>query len=328
MAGADTIDSVLGPLSTSLSGIKLLMKAALDVKPWLTEPAIVPIPWDSKQVVVDDRPLKVAVMWHDGVVKPHPPITRALESVVDKLKSLSNITIVDWQPHLHDEAWAIISNLYYPDGGAEDAEAIDSSGEPWRPLTSWVIKENPCVKKLTQGELNYWLEEREIYRKEYANIWTATSTGRNPVSGDVEGMVDIILCPVGPGVAPEHGTAKYWCYTSQWNLLNYPAVVFPVSKVDASVDVPDKKYKPKKGVDKDNWDLCRLHCFTINHLLTLQTTRKSSTDSRFHYNWWEGDLRMRRSSQSWSIWKRRSAFLSCNSPNLEITCSVCGGPRD
>ncbi|KAF2811031.1 amidase [Mytilinidion resinicola] len=261
MAGADTIDSVPGPLSTSLSGIKLFMKAVLDARPWLTEPAIVPISWDSNLALTDRQPLKVAVMWHDGVVKPHPPVTRALSSVVEKLRSLSNVTIVDWKPHLHDEAWAIISNLYYPDGGEEDAAAIDSSGEPWRPLTKWIIKENPCVKELTRGELNYWLEEREAYRKEYANAWTATATGGNSATGDLGGMVDIILCPVGPGVAPEHGTAKYWCYTSQWNLLNYPAVVFPVSKVDAGVDVKDGAYEPKRGVDRDNWDLYDPHKF-------------------------------------------------------------------
>ena len=40
---------------------------------------------------------------HDGVVTPHPPITRALQSVV---KALPNISLIDWTPHLHDKAWA------------------------------------------------------------------------------------------------------------------------------------------------------------------------------------------------------------------------------
>ena len=88
-------------------------------------------------------------MWHDNVVTPHPPITRALQEVVSRLQTLPNVEVVDWKPHLHDEAWAIISSLYFTDGGAEDAATIAESGEPWRPLTKWIIKENPCVKKLT-----------------------------------------------------------------------------------------------------------------------------------------------------------------------------------
>lgn len=45
---------------------------------------------------------------------------------------------------------------------------------------------------------------------------------------------------VGPGVAPFHNTAKYWGYTSQWNLLDYPTVVLPVTKSDKNTDKTDK----------------------------------------------------------------------------------------
>lgn len=63
--------------------------------------------------------------------------------------------------------------------------------------------------------------------------------------------VDAILCPVGPGCAPPHDQAKYWNYTSQWNLLEYPAVAFPVGRVDQS-DVPDAQYVPQNEDDKFN----------------------------------------------------------------------------
>ena len=204
-------------------------------------------------------------MWHDGVVQPHPPITRALETVAGKLASVPNVETVDWRPHLHDEAWAITSTLYYPDGGAEDAEVLAASGEPWRPLTTWLLRENPCVKKLQMRELWYWLEEREAYRSEYAAVWNGTAsrpeekeeeeedpeTGRSP-----GGMVDAILCPVGPGVAPRHDTARYWCYTSQWNLLDYPAVSFPVCKVEKGPDGGKERKEFLGDLDRENWKLC------------------------------------------------------------------------
>jgi amidase len=256
MPGADPVVTVVGPLSTSLAGITLFMKTLADAKPWLSEPVLIPLPWNSSFKISLHQPLKIGVLWHDGVVKPHPPITRALRSVVSRLKATPNVSVVDWKPYLHDEAWAIISSLYFTDGGGEDASAMAASGEPWRPLTKWIIRENPCVKKLSMQELCYWQEEREAYRKEYAKVWNDTATGWNNETGEMEGFVDAVLCPVGPGVAPLHNTAKYWGYTSQWNLLDYPAVVFPVGKVDAAVDVAESGYSPMNDVDRDNWKLC------------------------------------------------------------------------
>ncbi|PSN60183.1 amidase [Corynespora cassiicola Philippines] len=247
MAGADTVETVLGPMSTSISGLKLFMKTIIDSQPWMTEPALIPMPWRSFEFPAD-RPLKIGVLWHDGVVRPHPPVSRALKSVSTKLKE-NNIDVVDFEPYLHDEAWAIISSLYYPDGGEADTEMIESSGEPWRPLSKWIIKDNPCVKKLSVGELAYWLEEREAYRKEYALHWNKFG-------------IDALLCPVGPGVAPKHNTAKYWGYTSQWNLLDYPGAVFPVLKVDKEKDDWESDEKPLSGQDEDNrklWDSEEFH---------------------------------------------------------------------
>jgi amidase len=232
------------------------MSTVLSAKPWFSEPALIPLPWNSSFQISPRQPLKIGVLWHDNVVRPHPPITHALQSITLRLKSIPNVSIVDWQPHLHDEAWAIISSLYFTDAGTEDAAVMAASGEPWRPLTKWIIKENPCVKKLSMQELWYWQEEREAYRAEYAKLWNETATGRNGETGELEGVVDAILCPVGPGVAPLHNTARYWGYTSQWNLLDYPALMFPVSKVDARVDTAEKGYKPMNDVDRDNWNLC------------------------------------------------------------------------
>jgi amidase len=124
-------------------------------------------------------------------------------------------------------------------------------------LTNWIIKENPCVKKLSPQTLYYWQEERVAYRKEYAKVWNDTTTGRDE-RGRPEGMVDTILCPVGPGVAPAHNTTKYWGYKGRCNLLNYPAVVFLVGKADKIMDVPTKDFKAMTDVDEDNWKFCEL----------------------------------------------------------------------
>ncbi|KAK3202087.1 hypothetical protein GRF29_161g85268 [Pseudopithomyces chartarum] len=241
MAGADSVESVLGPMSTSLPGLQHFMKTIIDSQPWLTEPALLPFPWREYNLPTD-RPLRIGVLWNDQIVRPHPPITRALKSLADRMQG-SGIEVVDFKPYLHEEAWAIIASLYFTDGGEADGQAINASGEPWRPLSEWIITQNSCVKKLDVGELTYWLEEREAYRKEYALHWNELG-------------VDAVLCPVGPGVAPKHNTAKYWWYTSQWNLLDYPAVAFPVTKVDRSVDVlgEEQSLSDHDAYNRGLWD--------------------------------------------------------------------------
>ena len=327
MAGADPIPGVIGPLSTSLQGIKLFMEIILKAKPWFSEPALIPLPWNSSFEISPNDPLKIGVMWHDNVVTPHPPITRAMHEIVTRLKTISNIEIVDWNPYLHDEAWAIISSLYFTDGGAEDAATIAESGEPWRPLTKWMIKENPCVKKLTPQKLYYWQEEREAYRKEYAKVWNQTATGRNAM-GDLEGMVDVILCPVGPGVAPAHDTAKYWGYTSQWNLLDYPAVVFPVSKVEKEKDAKSLAFKPMTDLDEENWKLCRYLCsllvdFTDCEQMILRNLKDSPSRCRL----WDGGLKMRKFLPSCNISRDRLIY-HLKTPLSIIQSSIRVGPDE
>ncbi len=70
--------------------------------------------------------------------------------------------------------------------------------------------------------------QRENYRCEHAKHWNDTATGS--IDGDGrQRPVDVILCPAGPGAAPPLNCARYWGYTAQWNLLDCPAIVFPVS---------------------------------------------------------------------------------------------------
>jgi Asp-tRNA(Asn)/Glu-tRNA(Gln) amidotransferase A subunit family amidase len=85
----------------------LFIKTIIDAKPWYKEPSLLPFPWkDAKSFV--GKKLKVAVLWDDGVVKPHPPVTRALKQVEDKLKAKDNVEVVEWKPYKHDLAWELI----------------------------------------------------------------------------------------------------------------------------------------------------------------------------------------------------------------------------
>ena len=81
--GQDSIPSVLGPLSNSLEGLKILMKAVADAKPWLKDPLARRKKWDEEEYALVDhghgKKLCFAILWNDGHVTAHPPILRALE---------------------------------------------------------------------------------------------------------------------------------------------------------------------------------------------------------------------------------------------------------
>ncbi len=85
-------------MSTSLGGLELGLKSVLATCPWYQDPAVVPIPY--RQQAADDilarvksdgtathRPLKLGILWTNGIVEPHPPIRRGLKIVAESLKS-------------------------------------------------------------------------------------------------------------------------------------------------------------------------------------------------------------------------------------------------
>jgi amidase len=110
MIGAEHIIPCIGPMSTSLYGLKVFVQTLIAAKPWLVEPSLLPFEWKDQSQLwkKGGKKLKVAVIWDDGVVRPHPPILRGLKEVVDKLKASESVEVVDWTPYKHDEAWSII----------------------------------------------------------------------------------------------------------------------------------------------------------------------------------------------------------------------------
>ena len=157
------------------------------------------------------------------------------------------------------------------DGGDQITELIESSGEPWRPLSRFIVSENPHVRHRNISEILDLKQRKEKYNLEYAQresakintcyVFTYTTDWSSTASsidenGDLQDAVDVILCPAFPGVAPPLNTSRYWGYTSQWNLLDYPALVFPVTTVDPALDVRDEGYLPRNEQDHYNHALC------------------------------------------------------------------------
>lgn len=102
--GQEHVPSVIGPMTRNLASLVAVTKSVLDASPWDLDPKCCPVPWRSELFdSVQSRPLVIAVMRDDGVVRLHPPVARVLEEVASKLKDAGH-EVVAWSPGtLHQE---------------------------------------------------------------------------------------------------------------------------------------------------------------------------------------------------------------------------------
>lgn len=103
MDGQNTVLSVIGPLAPNLRSLKMIFQAVLTKMPWYHDPLVLEIPWRNEiehqtrkliqASVHDPSRLAFAVMRHDGVVRPHPPVARGLEIIEQVIKKLGHRVI-------------------------------------------------------------------------------------------------------------------------------------------------------------------------------------------------------------------------------------------
>lgn len=101
--GQDHVPSSVGPLTRSLPSLTLVMKELIRLEPWKHDARCVSIPW--REEIFEDfrsKPLTIGLLIDDGVVRPHPPITRVLLSLVESLEAAGH-DIVEWNSNLHAE---------------------------------------------------------------------------------------------------------------------------------------------------------------------------------------------------------------------------------
>ncbi|KAI1608146.1 general amidase [Exophiala viscosa] len=228
MLGQETVPSVIGPMSSSYTGLVEFMKAIASQEPWLHDPIVLEKPWNEAAFEAPQKKGKLtfAMMWDDGVTRVHPPITRAQKAVVAALTAAGH-EIIDWSPVNHVEGTAILDVVYKADGGKDIADECAASGEPILPGLG-----EGASKHLTVWEAWQLNKRRDAFRKTYLDAWNASA------SKTANGLpVDAIISPVAPFVAAVLTENDNLDYTSIWNLLDYPSVVFPTGlRVDVGID--------------------------------------------------------------------------------------------
>lgn len=117
MDGQPLILSVVGPLAHSVATLRLAVRTCLAQQPWLHDPVIIELPWRDamEQAVLDAAAatpgqLTFGIMRDDGLVRPLPPVRRALDIVVATIAKLGHQT-VEWTPPSHKIALDIVVRL-------------------------------------------------------------------------------------------------------------------------------------------------------------------------------------------------------------------------
>ncbi|KAJ2992004.1 hypothetical protein NUW58_g2320 [Xylaria curta] len=253
--GENTYRSTIGILSTSLGGLNLLLQADLSCKPWLKDPSVVPIPFREDVLKEYEAranpdgtangtiPLKFGVLWTDGVVQPHPPITRGLNMVVEAIRSAGH-KIVDWNPPAQEVGRAIHLAFLKADGAYDIHSQLNLSGEPLIPDLRKSFKLREPMNLLKYQDLTL---QGLKYEADYSDYWNSTAEQDGQI-------VDAVIMPVAPHAAVIPGKYYHTGYTQVINLLNYSVVVIPVTKADRLIDTVDSSYEPLNDLDRMNWE--------------------------------------------------------------------------
>lgn len=220
MDGQNTVVSVIGPLAGSVASLQFAMRAIISMQPWLHDPLCLEMPWridheqQMAQLLTSGQPLAFGVVKHDGVVQPHPPVSRGVDIVTEALLSLGH-KVMDWQPDPpHMNLFDITFLSWQYDGGRNVHEAFALSGEPPSPQIEGVYGKKPKEEKTATHIHETNVAKREA-QKSYMEYWNSsaetTGTGR---------PVDCIICPVAPSAAAAPTHMRHYANTMWVNCLD------------------------------------------------------------------------------------------------------------
>lgn len=246
-AGQESVPAVAGPMARSIDDLELWMKAYINEgKPWESDSTSLPMPWrDVSTPKIGD--LTVAIIRDDGLIRVSPPIRRALNTVVEKLKG-AGAKIIEFDPPNTKLAYETVHKMYNCDGNHMQRKLLSGSNEPLTKLTKWNLNYGEGAKHYdvaSNRELNV---TRDQLRDQYNDFM-------------VQNKVDFILSPTYNNVAPHSEEVYNWSYTSLWNILDFPTLSFQTGIFqDPTKDKwteEDTKYKYRSKLEQlenENYD--------------------------------------------------------------------------
>ncbi|KAL4933684.1 amidase signature domain-containing protein [Aspergillus undulatus] len=252
--GQEVMPTVVGIMGHSVDALQLILKSLLLIKPWLHDPYTLPIPWRAEKEYIPSKELgykpAFGFLTNDGVLTPHPPISRAMEIVKEALQSKGH-QLIDWDwPHSREtiNIHPYQCSIARGDGCHDVYDAVHLSGEPFVPEIMNLFPNGKPRAPLPLPQYEEVVRDMKDYRKRYLDYWSSTAerTGDRPV--------EALLSPVTPyaGVLP----GKFYpsTYTSSVNVLDYASVVIPVTFADKRIDIVSPNFKALNEEDRINME--------------------------------------------------------------------------
>ncbi|KAJ5347919.1 uncharacterized protein N7506_001172 [Penicillium brevicompactum] len=221
MVGQKAVPNTVGPMSCSLAGLELWSRAVLNSEAWMrADPDCFPIPYREVEA---PKKLCFGLLLDDGIVKPLPPVTRALLITKAALEAAGHTVIefrIDDPLYIDHLKFAL-----YRSAAADGLDKIFSqTQEPW-PRGMEMLERMVDQSKKEQGAIcarptvsDLWgaQDKTTHYAKRILQSWVATQTRTNTGR-----EMDALLMPCTVWPASEKYGFMYDNYTSLWNVLDY-----------------------------------------------------------------------------------------------------------
>lgn len=256
--GQITVLSSPGPMGRSVDDLVLVMKAWLASSATQSggastahdlDPYSPPTPF-QEELFLQKTSLRVGVYPDNGCFESSLPCSRALREVTDYLKTLPDVTVVEFKFAELAKASELMSKILVADNGEWLSEVLQ--GETAHPTVADGIVLGRIPTRLASW-LGWGLQQTQKTRRLGKSL---QSTFGRPIrsaaemfefNAEVEKFrrdflaafagLDVLICPTIGVPAPRHGQSKKLLdtlYTGIYNLLEWPAGHVPISLVKAS----------------------------------------------------------------------------------------------
>lgn len=255
--GYEAVEPTTSPMAKTLIDLRYYIESIIGMEPWKTDYGLIPLEW--RDVEFPAKP-KVGVLTFPDFLPPSPAQKRALDTAVNALKKQGCEVVTFDLPSPAEEYDSLVHRLYCADGYKHFTGPL-SRGEHNDPFVAHAMKVSSLprfIRKIWEGVL--WLfgfqkykvldyerpstssefmdgtAKREVLRKQFSKKWDASG-------------LDFLVCPPYPTPAVPNYVPESFrtiLYTTLFNLLDYPAGIIPVGRVDSKLDKLPSSFDYKK----------------------------------------------------------------------------------
>jgi amidase len=170
------IPGVIGMLGPSVASLRLMFRSLQATEPWKRDPFVHQIGYrDEREYNPERDPLPAfGIMKDDGIVRPHPPLARAMD-MVEKALQKAKFNTIAWDPPSHGETSAIHGPIARGDGCPDAYKNIQLSGEAIVPQIAHLFPDGKMKPPMPLPEWEDVVLHLQDYRTRYRNYWESTS---------------------------------------------------------------------------------------------------------------------------------------------------------